>query len=101
MTARDELEAFFLQHVAPDEPEIADVFLHEVRNVVVTHEQHIERHVFAEAHELIATTRELQAAALEQLERRVGEPSGFLYGELEAVFVDGFHSLKCVRDWHE
>ncbi len=95
MTARDELQALFLEHVAPDEPEIADVFLHEVGNVVVAHEQHVERHVLAEAHELIATARELQAAALEQLERRIGEPSGFLYGELEALFVDGWcHSLK-------
>ena len=68
-------------------------------NVVVAHEQHVERHVLAEAHELIAAARELQAAALEQLERRVGEPPGFLHGELEAlVFVDGFHSVNAVSD---
>ena len=79
-------------HVAAHEAEVADVFLHQVRNVVVAHEQHVERHVLAEAHELIAAARELEAAALQQLERRIGEPARFLHGELEAlVFVVGFH----------
>ena len=42
--------------------------------------------------ELVAAARELQAAALQQLERIVGEPAGFLDGELEAlVFVVGSH----------
>ena len=98
MSTRDQLKSLFLEHVAPDQAEIADVFLHEIGNVVIAHEQDVERHVLAEAHELIAASRELQAAALEQFERRVGEPSGFLYGELETVFVDGFHGLKCVCD---
>ena len=100
VSARDELETLLFEHVAPDEAEIADVFLHEVRNVVVTHEQHVEGHVLAEAHELIAAARKLQAAALEQLERWIGEPSRFLYGELEALFVDGcswFVSGNCLR----
>ena len=47
------LEALLLEHVEADEPEVADVFLHQVGNVVVAHEQHVERHVLAEAHELI------------------------------------------------
>ena len=80
-----QLEALFFEHVAADEPEIADVFLHEVGNVVVAHEQHVERHVLAEAHELVAAARELEAAALEQLERRIGEATGLLDGELEAL----------------
>ena len=90
MAARDELQALFFEHVAPDEAEIADVFLHEVGNVVVAHEQHVERHVLAEAHQLIAPARELEAAALEQLERRIGESPRFLNGEFEAFFVDGW-----------
>ena len=58
MTARDELETLLFEHVAPDEPEIADVFLDEVGNVVITHEQHVERHVLAEGHELIPAARD-------------------------------------------
>ena len=100
VAARDELQALLLEHVAADQAEIADVFLHEIGNVVVAHEQHVERHVLAEAHELVAPARELEAAALEQLERRIGEPSGFLYGELETLFVDGWcHGLQSDVLW--
>jgi hypothetical protein len=92
MSPRNELEPLFLEHVAAYQPQVANVFLHQVRDVVIANEQHIERHVLAETHELIATARQLEAATLEQLERRVGEPAGFLYRELEAlVFVDGCH----------
>ena len=73
VAARRQLQALFLDHVASDEPQVADVFLHQVGDVVVAHEQHVERHVLAEAHELVAAARQLEAAALEQIERRIGE----------------------------
>jgi hypothetical protein len=62
MPARHELEPLLLEHVAPDEAEVTDVLLHEVGDVVVAHEQHVERHVLPEAHQLIAAARELEAA---------------------------------------
>jgi hypothetical protein len=94
VAAGGELQALLLEHVAADEPEVADVLLHQVRDVVVAYEQHVERHVLAEAHELVTAAREFQAAALEQVERRVGEAARFLHGELEAlVFVVGFHKV--------
>ena len=92
MTARDELETFFLEYVAADEAQVADVLLHQIGDVVVAHEQDVERHVLAEAHQLIAAARELEAAAFEQLERRIGETSRFLHGELETlIFFVGDH----------
>ena len=65
-------------------PEIADVLLHEVGNVVVAHEQHVERHVLAVAHQLVLAAAVLQAAAHQQVERVVGEAPGLLQGDLEA-----------------
>ena len=70
-----ELQALLLQHVEPDEAEVADILLHEVRDVVIAHEQHIERHVLAVRHELVLAARDLEATAQQQVERRVGEPS--------------------------
>ena len=49
MAARCKLKALLLQHVQADEAQVADIFLHQIRDVVVAHEQHIERHVLAEA----------------------------------------------------
>ncbi len=84
LAARGELQALLLEHVQADQPEVAHVLLHQVRDVVVAHEQHIERHVLAEAHQLILAARELQAAAREQIERRVGQAAGLLHRELQA-----------------
>ena len=82
--ARGQLEALLLQHVQADQAEIADVFLHQVGDVVVAHEQHVERHVLAESHQLILAARQLQAAARQQVERRIGQSAGFLDRKFEA-----------------
>jgi hypothetical protein len=88
----DHLQAFLFEHVPAHEAEIADVFLHQVRDVVIAHEQHVERHVLAETHELVAATRKLEATVLEQFEGMVREPAGLLHGELEAFgFFDRVH----------
>ena len=89
-----ELQALLLEHVQPDEAEVADVFLHQVRNVVVAHEQHVERHVLAVRHELVLAARDLQSAAQQQVERGVGEPAGLLHGELEAAVIHGGGLLR-------
>ncbi len=76
-----------LEHVEPDEAEVADVLLDEVGNVVVPHEQHVERHVLAVAHELVLAAAELQTAAVEQVEGFVGEASRFLHGDAQALLA--------------
>jgi hypothetical protein len=96
--ARGELQALFFQHVQADQSQIADVLLHQVRNVVVAHEQHIERHVLAEAHELILAARELQAAARQQVHRRVGQPAGLLHRKLDAhVSLSMLRAIDALR----
>ena len=71
-------EALLFDDVQPDDAEIADVLLHQVGNVVVAHEQHIERHVLAVAHQLILAAAVLEAAADQQVERVVGQSPGLL-----------------------
>src|SRR6185437_589429 len=84
MTPRGELQPFLLDHIESDESEIAHVLLDEVRDIVVAHEEHIERHVLPEPEELVLAARELESTAGEQIERGVGEPPRLLHGELEA-----------------
>src|SRR6202042_630300 len=51
--ARPEAQALFLDHIEPDQAEIAHVLLNQIGDVVVAHEQHVERHVLPVAHELM------------------------------------------------
>ena len=91
--ARLKRQALFLDDVQADDAEVADVLLHQVGNVVVAHEQHVERHVLAVAHELILAAAVLEAAADQQVERVVREPPGLLQGDLETGgFVHGASS---------
>ena len=60
-----QLEPPLLDDVEADDAEIADVLLHEARNVVVAHEQHVDGHVLAVADQLILAARVAQAAAHE------------------------------------
>lgn len=70
--------------------QVADVLLHQVGDVVVAHEQHVERHVLAVAHELILAAAVLEAAADQQVERVVGQAAGLLQRDLQAGgFVHG------------
>ena len=91
LAARRKLQAFLLENVESDQPEIADVLLHQIGNVVVADEQHIQRHVLAVTHQLILAARQLQAAAGQHVERRIGEPPGFLYGQFQSHFIHGGH----------
>ena len=93
--ARFEREALLLHDVEADDAEIADVFLHQVGDVVVAHEQHIERHVLAVAHELVLAAAVLQAAAHQQVERVVGEPAGLLHGHLQALVL--IHAARLLQ----
>ena len=61
-------KSFLLDDVQTDDAKIANVLLHEVRDVVVAYEQHVERHVLAVAHQLILATAVLEAAPHEQVE---------------------------------
>ncbi|MGC4027852.1 MAG: hypothetical protein QM696_03105 [Steroidobacteraceae bacterium] len=89
------LQPPLLEHIETHQPEIADILLHQVGNIVVAHEQHIQRQVLAKAHELVLAARELQAAASQQIQRVFREPARLLHGKLEAgVFVHGLHPLR-------
>ena len=76
-------QTFLLDHIQTDHAEIADILLHEIRDVVVAHEQHVERHVLAVAHELVFAAAVLEPAARQQIERGIGEPAALLHGDLE------------------
>ena len=88
------LQPAFFQHIEADEAQVADVFLHEIRDVVVAHEQHIERHVLAVHHELVFAARELEPAARQKIERRIGEPARLLDSKLESLIVIHFVPLQ-------
>jgi hypothetical protein len=92
--ARGHFQAPLFEHVQTHQAQVADVFLHQVRDVVVAHEQHVERHVLAKAHELVLAARELQPAARQQVERMVGEAPGFLDGQLQAGFFVDAHRFS-------
>ena len=77
-------EPLFFDDVQADQSQIADVFLHQIRDVVVANEQHVERHVLAVAHQLIFAAAVFQAAARQQIQRVVGETAAFLNGDLQA-----------------
>ena len=51
---------------------------------VIAHEQHIERHVLAVAHQLIFAAAVFQAASRQQIERAIGEAAAFLNGDFQA-----------------
>ena len=55
----------------------------EVRDVVVAHEQHVERHVLAVAHQLVLAAAVLEPAAHQQVQGVLGQPAGLLDGDLE------------------
>ena len=55
--ARLELEAALLEYIQPDQTQIADVLLNQIRNVIVAYEQHVERQVFAKAQQLVLAAR--------------------------------------------
>ena len=88
-SARLERKPFLFDDVQADQTQIADVFLHQVWNVVIANEQHVERHVLAVAHQLVFTAAVFQAAARQQIQRVVGETAAFLNGDLEAHRVPG------------
>jgi hypothetical protein len=81
--ARRHREALLLEHVHADEAQVADVLLHQVRDVVVADEQHVERHVLAVTHQLVLAAVELESAAVQQVERLVGQPARFLHGDAQ------------------
>ena len=96
VAARSQFQALFFDHVEAHEPQIADIFFDEVGNIVIAHEQQVERHVLAKADELIFAARELQATTSEQIDRLIGQPSGLLHGEFESCWVvhDGTSALR-------
>jgi hypothetical protein len=76
---------FLAKHVHAHDAEIADAFGDELRDVVVAHQQHVHRHVLAEADQLVAAAAVDQPAGLHQVQRVVGQPAGLLYGNLDAL----------------
>ncbi len=87
----DHLELALLDDVEADDAEVADVFLHEARDVVVAHEQHVDRHVLAVADQLVLAAGVAEPAAHEQLEGVVREPAGLLDGDLDPGFRGNSH----------
>jgi len=53
LPARGQLEALLLEHVQAHQSQVADVLAHQIGNVIVAHEQHIERQVLAVTHQLV------------------------------------------------
>ena len=87
----ENLEPPLLDDVEAHDAEVADVFLHQARNVVVAHQQHVDGHVFAVADQLILAARVAQAATHEEVERVVGQATGFLHGNLDSSICRHSH----------
>jgi hypothetical protein len=81
---RGECQALLLDHIQAHQSQVANILLHQIRNVIVAHEQHIERHVLAVAHQLVLAAAVLEAASREEVERAVGEPAALLHGDFQA-----------------
>ena len=90
--ARIEREALLFDDVQPDDAEVADILLHQVGDVVVAHEQHVERHVLAVAHQLVLAAAVLEAATREQVERVIGEAAGLLDRDAQALLAFHFNA---------
>jgi hypothetical protein len=86
------LQALFLQHVAADEAQVAGTFGDESRDVVVAHQQQVDRLRLAVAEQTIAALAEAQAGTRKQVTPWFGEPAILLGGNAEAV--TGFHGLE-------
>ena len=72
------------QQRLPDDAELANILLDQIRNVVIAHEQDVERHVLAVADELVLAAAVLEPALRHQVERVVGEASGLLDRKFQA-----------------
>ncbi len=84
------IQAFLLHHVQADDAEITDILTHQSRDIVIPDQQKIYGHVLAVADELVLALGDLQATALEQIDRVIGQATGFLHRNLYAL-LGGFH----------
>src|SRR6185437_58929 len=85
LALRSRREAEFVEHIAAHDAQLAHALRDQAGNVVVAYQQQVHRLAFAEAEQLVAALPEREAAALEQLQRRLGEPAGFLHRDTQAV----------------
>src|SRR5699024_7122735 len=74
-----------LQHVAPDDPEIATAAGNQARNVVVAHQQQVDGQVLAEAEQLVAATPETHAATRQQVQPGLAETAALLRGDTQTI----------------
>ncbi|OLT39386.1 hypothetical protein BJF86_08055 [Serinicoccus sp. CNJ-927] len=73
------------QHVASDDPEVADAVGDEAGDVVVPDEQQVDRQALAVAEELVAALAPGEAAGGQQLAGRLAEAAGLLDRHAQAV----------------
>jgi hypothetical protein len=78
-------QALFLDHIQAHDAEVADVIGNESGNVVVAHEQQVDRHVLTETEQLVLALGELEAAALEKVQRVFGQAPRLLHRNLDAL----------------
>ena len=76
-------EALFFQHVQAADAEIADIIAYQAGDVVIAHQQEVDRHVLAVADQLVAATRIFQAALLQQFQAVLGQAPRFLDSDLD------------------
>ena len=85
----EEVKALFLDDVQARDAQVADVVANQAGNVIVANQQHVHGHVLAISDELVRALRVLEAAALEEIQGLLGEPSRLLDSHLDpGRFVD-------------
>ena len=83
MPSGGQRQTLLFQDVESDQTKVTDIFLDEIWDVIVAHEQQVERHVVAVTDQLVLAPRELQPAAHQQVGGCVGQSSGLLHRYLE------------------
>src|SRR5690348_17795833 len=71
----------FLQHVAPDDAEVAHALRNQAGYVVVAHQQQVDRFALAVAEQSVAAAPEAQAATVQEIEARFAQAARLLRSE--------------------
>ena len=91
------VELLLGEHVAADDAELTTAFDEQARDVVVAHQQHVDRQVLAIEEQLVAALAEGEAGAAQQGKGILREPARLLHGDAQA-FAGVAHRALPLRD---
>ena len=73
LSVRSTIQRLFPQYVAADHTEVADAFRDQAGDIVVPHQQQVDRQRFAVTEQAITTFAEAQSSTRKQVARRIGQ----------------------------